>query len=735
MGNKKQKRPEAPLEDTVATPPEQPPPAPPNPAYVMARYAVEAIGVFLLALAFFDHLQGLSKWVIACDSYFHAKMAVLIRESGPVKDFIWTTTSVFRTNFSDSSFLYHVLLIPFTFMSDEIAAIKLGAAVFAAAYCALFYTVLRVNRCRLPFLFTLMIASCGSLFLYRLCQNRGYLLAIMLALLTVEACINLRYRLLFAVAIAYPLSYTAFQVVLVIPVIFHVAQLFNGERLDRKLLPIAAVGSVIGLIIHPNRGDDVYLWWVQNVLVMWYKWTSEVNLFFGGELYPPELSFLTKSTTAVLVTLIACSIATVVSTRRRSTATLTWFGVTLFFGVLTLASKRFIEYSAPFTLAYAAFLLRDLVSDEDVDRWSARAPTTFMVAAWVVTAVCGGLLYRSYLDVKKDLQAEPEPGLRAAALWLKSHAQKNDIVYTCDWDDFPQLFFYNSEQRYLICLDPMFFYTYDKDLWQTWFDTSNVRTQDIFNNIKLRFKAKWVLATNDFQNFIKKANGDPRFRRVFTDKDATIFEVLDELPNFLTRWSVSNGYPNERQTASEPLVLEHLAHPNAQLPPEGGVALSLAWTTWPAQERGSFIDLERYITMNDKVREKAVAHDHVHAYCVTRIHSPVAQDADLRLGYDDAVSVWLNGQMLVDERGPSEVALDARRQTLHLKQGENLLAVRCVNYRVNWGFMARLFPAKEPVTSAVFAGPATSTITLPPEEKPAPAPSPSPSPSPSPAPK
>lgn len=734
MGNKKKK-----LEATPGSVPEVPegtdemPPV--NPAYTRARWAVEALGVFLVALAFFNHLQGLSKYVIACDSYFHAKMAVLIRESGPVKDFIWTTTSVFRTNFSDSSFLYHVMLIPFTFMSDEVAAIKLGAAFFSALYCALFYTVLRVNRCRLAFLFTLMIGACGSLFLYRMCQNRGYLLAIMLALLTVEACINHRHRLLFALAIAYPLSYTAFQVVLVIPVIFHVAQLFNGERLDRKLLPIAAAGSLIGLVIHPNRFDDFYLWWVQNVLVMWYKWTSDVNLFFGGELYPPELSFLTKSTTAVLVTLIACSIATVVSTRRRSTATLTWFGVTLFFGVLTLASKRFIEYSAPFTLAYAAFLLRDLVSDEDLDDWSARAPTIFMVVAWVVTACCGALLYRSYYDVKKDLEAEPEPGLKAAALWLKSHAAKNDIVYTCDWDDFPQLFFYNSEQRYLICLDPMFFYAYDKNLWQTWFDTSNVRTQDVFNNVKLKFKANWVLATNDFQNFIKKANGDPRFRRVFTDKDATIFQVLDELPNFLTQWSVSNGYPNERQSASEPLVLENLAHPNAPLPPEGGLALSLSWTTWPAAERGSFLDLERFITMSDKVRDKAVAHDHVHAYCVTRVTSPIAQDADLRLGYDDAVTVWLNGAMLVDERGPSEVSLDGRRQTLHLKQGENVLAVRCGNYRGNWGFMARLFPARQPVTTAPFAGPVATTATLAPEVVPAPAATPAPSPSPAPSPK
>lgn len=666
---------------------------PPSDRARWMRYGVEAIAIFVLAVVFFAHLQSLSRWVVAVDAYFHQKMALLIRESGPVKDFYWTTTSVFRTGFSDSSFLFHLVLIPFTFIGDEVAAIKAGAVFFSALFFTIFYVVLRSNRCRVPFLFTLLLGACGSLFLYRLCQNRGYLLSMSLALLTAEACINRRHKLLFALAVAYPLSYTAFQVVIVIPIIFNIAQVFNGEMLDRRQVPGACAGAALGLFIHPNFPRDLTLWWVQNVKVMWFKWTSDVNLYFGGELYPPELHFLTKSTTAVLITLIACSIAAVVSTRRRSTATFTMFGITLFFGLLTLASKRFIEYSAPFTLVYAAFLLRDLVGDEDVEHWSAARPTTFMLVVWLVVALCGGLLYRSYLDVKKDLENEPEPGLKSAALWLKSHAAKDDIVYTADWDDFPQLWYYNSDQRYLICLDPMFFYTYDRELWQTWFDTSNVRTQDVYNNIKLRFGAKWVLVTSDFGNLTKKCNLDPRFKRVYLDKDCSIFQVLEELPNFLTRWSVSQAYPNDRINASEPLVLDHLAHPDRPLPPEGGVALSLAWKPWPALERGSFLDLERFLG----------AQEHQHAYAVTRVRSGTEQGAELRLGYDDAVTVWQDGKQLADEKGPSEVSLDSKRIAMKLPRGETVICVRSTNYRGNWGFMARLVPVKEPVQSSPYA--------------------------------
>lgn len=699
MGNKKKIRPDSPVQSTqlasneeALTDPleEAPEPAPARIGW--GRYLLEAIGVYTVAFLFMQHLQTLTKHVIAVDAYYHFKMAHLMREMGPVKDFVWTSTSVFRNDFSDSSFLYHLLLVPLTYISDEIVAIKLGASIFAALFCTVFYLVLRVNRCRVPFLFTVMIAACGSLFMYRMCQNRGYLLAMSLAFLTVDACINHRYKMLFVLAIAWPLSYTAFQVVIVIPIIYHVAQLFNGETLDRKLVPVACAGSLLGLLIHPNFPKDFYLWWVQNILVMWFKWTSDVNLFFGGELYPPELAWLTKGCTTVFLMLIVTSIVTVSCTRRRSTATLTWFGVTLFFGILTLASKRFIEYSAPLTLAYGAFLLRDIVSDEDVDRWSTKAPTLFMVTVWLITAACGGLLYRSYFDSKKDIEAESEPGLKSAALWLKAHAAKDDIVMTCDWDDFPQLFYYNTDQRYMNCLDPMFFYAWNKDLWKLWTDVTNARTPDIYSLVKLRFHAKWILATNDFGSMIRKCSADPRFRRVFADKDCTIFQLLDELPNVLSDWSVSGAYPNDRLTASEPLVLNHLAHPEQTLPPDGGVALSLAFKTWPAKERGGLLDLERYMPVTE----------HNHVYAVTRVHSEIEQDAEMRIGFDDGVTVWHDGKMVIDERGPTEFTLDGRKQPLKLPRGDSILCVRCTNYRANWAFMARLIPAKQPITTTPF---------------------------------
>lgn len=164
----------------------------------------------------------------------------------------------------------------------------------------------------------------------------------------------------------------------------------------------------------------------------------------------------------------------------------------------------------------------------------------------------------------------------------------------------------------------------------------------------------------------------------------------EELPHVLTQWSLSQAYANDRLNASEPLVLNHLANPGAPLPPAGGVALSLIWTPWPAAKRGSYVDLERF---------EGIA-EHQHAYAVTRVRSGVEQEAELRIGYDDAVTVWQDGKQLADEKGPSEVVLDGKRIPLKLPRGESVICVRSTNYRGNWGFTARLVPAKAPLTQA-----------------------------------
>ncbi|MBI4859707.1 MAG: hypothetical protein HY815_05520 [Candidatus Riflebacteria bacterium] len=133
--------------------------------------------VFVGAAIVFAHIQWLCPHVVAVDSFFHQKMALLIRDHGPVHDFPWTQTSIFKDRFSDSSFLYHVLLIPFTYIANDVPAIKAGAVFFDALFFTVFFVFLRANRCRFTLFFVVLLLSSGSLFLYRLCQNRGYLLS------------------------------------------------------------------------------------------------------------------------------------------------------------------------------------------------------------------------------------------------------------------------------------------------------------------------------------------------------------------------------------------------------------------------------------------------------------------------------------------------------------------------------------------------------------------------------
>gem|GEM_PF-1002083 len=665
-----------------ASSPEESPPS--HVSHSSSTIPLEVLQVFFGSLGILAHLQWLCPWVIGADGYFHQKMAMLIRDHGAVHEFPWTQTSIFRDHFSDSSFLFHVLLIPFTWITDDVTAIKLGAVFFSSLFFAGFYLFLRSNRCRAPLFFTLILASSGSLLLYRLCQCRGYLLSMLLTLIAVDACLNRRLRLLFFVSVLYSLSYTACHTIVVLALLHNIAQFLTGERVERRLVPATVAGVLVGLCIHPNFPNTFYLWWVQNVRVLALKWGGSVNLFFGGELYPPDTHVLLFSTTAVFLTVVVCSLITLLNETPRSTNTVSLFLLALGFGILTLLSKRFIEYSAPLWVAYAAFLVRDVITDDTIQVWRSRQPValTFSIVGALVLQTA--LLCHSYVDVRRDLRNESKPNMMEPALWLKANSRPGDIVYTCDWDDMPELFYYNDKNRYLVCLDPAFFYEFDPQLWLRWFNVSNGYAPDSYSSIRYDFGARFLLATSQFTNILKKANDDPRFQKRFEQAGVTIYELGEDL-DFLTDWSISGYYPRDTLNMDGKI----LAATSIALDSRLGLK---PFVRWPHQKWGSFIDLERLFD----------GPEDCFAYAVCTIDSPVDQSAELRMGLDDALTVWLHGRQVFSDPGPSEVSLDGRKIGIILKKGANTLVLRCTNYKKRWGFCARLVGLSQPVKSHAF---------------------------------
>ena len=88
------------------------------------------------------------------------------------------------------------------------------------------------------------------------------------------------------------------------------------------------------------------------------------------------------------------------------------------------------------------------------------------------------------------------------------------------------------------------------------------------------------------------------------------------------------------------------------------------------------------------------------AYAVTQIHSPVDQAAELLIGSDDGVAVWLNGDRRWENLNVARgLSPDQDRVPVQLKAGTNVLLLKISQGMGAWGFCARFAGLRQAVAA------------------------------------
>ena len=158
-------------------------------------------------------------------------------------------------------------------------------------------------------------------------------------------------------------------------------------------------------------------------------------------------------------------------------------------------------------------------------------------------------------------------------------------------------------------------------------------------------------------------------------------ELLDD-GDFIRSWSVRGPFPSTPATDSTDFL-------------GGEAALTAASPTlpadWSAQDLDTIIPSKALITIFGPIENCC-------AYLLTILESPVAQDAELRIGSDDGFALWLNGAAVTDQlalrRG---LAVDADRVPVRLRQGANALLLKVSQGGGDWGVCARFAGLKKSV--------------------------------------
>jgi len=116
------------------------------------------------------------------------------------------------------------------------------------------------------------------------------------------------------------------------------------------------------------------------------------------------------------------------------------------------------------------------------------------------------------------------------ARWIESNSRPGDIVVNVGWDDFPELFFWNSKNFYVGGMDPIFQYAYDrKRYWAV---------HHLFTGKMARFTCGApVCEGNNLETTYKVLKEDFRARYVFLVKpsDARLYQYLSSDSRFVLR--------------------------------------------------------------------------------------------------------------------------------------------------------------------------------------------------------
>ena len=474
------------------------------------------LGLFVIFLAF---IQFSTPNLISVDGYFHIKFAQVMREQGLRPPFPWLPLTILNPNdYVDHHFLYHVLLIPFTYGDLRIGA-KWAGVIFPALAFLAGWLFLRGQRVAYAALWSLGFLAIADGFLYRLSMPRVQAVSLLMMFLILHVTFTHRYHWLLPLTFTYVWLYDAFPFVVFIVGIYTVNHWLLDRQLNVRPLLYVGVGIGLGLLINP--------YFPRNIIYIWHHWLpklSETSAGVGNEWSPYQTWTLVEHAAPALLAFIAGAFALALSQRRVNSRAATLFWITILFGLLLFKSRRFIEYYPAFALLFCALAWSSLLEE-----WLPAKPWLNKLTPIALILLLLPALWLNFEATQESFQnSKPYQRYAAAAAWFKANTPPGSRIYQTDWDDFGPLFFYNSQNSYTLGLDPTYMQLYNADLYDLWVAISRGWVTVPSQVITATFGANYILTDIDHESFLLNARADPYLEEVHRDDYTIIFRVRDQ---------------------------------------------------------------------------------------------------------------------------------------------------------------------------------------------------------------
>lgn len=476
------------------------------------------------------------------DGFYHAKASQLLaagKLSDTLPQLAYTT---WNEGFADQHYLYHWLLIPF----NNVHWLQLSVIVFGIIFVALFWWLmgeLKISHKPL-WLFLLLAGSVDFLFRINLIKAN----TLSLALLCAVGIFIYRFhsesnkaKWLTSIAFISGLfvwTYGGFVCVPLFVGAYCAALLIAERKFEIRPLLASCAGIAAGLFLHPHS---------HHLLNLLYDQLFQTGLGAGSvvpagnEWLPFDLEWFVRSN---LLILLAWLLAIIVELNLFTKKTLQWQNlwlhiVAIGFVILALWHRRFVEYWLPFAVLASAITLAPYLAKVSWSEFKNAIGSLWPVRLLVILLIFLIVMASSWniQQVQRSLAGGVSGNkYQAAAQWLQNNSQSGDLVLNTQWDQFPQLFYWNDKNYYMVGLDPTFMYLFNQDLYWQWRNVADDNpgdwqsVEELHYVIAEQLKAKFVFIeidrNQDLYNYLlnKDALGK-NFELGYSSDDIAIFRV------------------------------------------------------------------------------------------------------------------------------------------------------------------------------------------------------------------
>jgi hypothetical protein len=554
-----------------------------------SRAALYVLGALLVGSVFW-YLQ-FSTASVCCgdfDAYYHFRWSRMLWERISAGDFrhfppafnALPLTTLSPKDYVDHHLLFHVLQIPFTWFSDMQTGAKIGTWLFAClAVLSCYWLVVR-NRLSYPLVWLVAITGSSAPFLYRMNMGKAMSVSIVLIVAGLHLLFERKYRWLLPLSFVFALTYDMFALLVVATLMWAAVILWTERRVEWRPVVFVAAGSLLGFVVNPYFPHNFQLLYEHLLIKVTAK---DFSTAVGSEWYPYSTWEFLGNCGVAYAAMVAGYLAFRDSMTKERQRALLLLLFSTFLMVVNMRWRRFAEYFPPFAVMFAAFSVEPLIRAAR-ERYTSREPAAASATAteadaapdsseaqeppsrapesapayaraenaraWELILVGTAFVMLAaplvwYARVtSQDIAGMAQPSYyRGGVEWLNGHADRGELIFNTDWDDFPKLFFYGPDFAYVSGLDPTYLLDRNQKLSELYAKVTiakDLKDDEVANlgpTIRDNFCAgegdarrcvRYVFTDREHEDFYNDALDSGWFEVAYEDEDCAVLRIREE---------------------------------------------------------------------------------------------------------------------------------------------------------------------------------------------------------------